>query len=176
MTGISTSSLTVIARVRAGARDELRERLQAADEGESPFARVAGTHFARWVLIPALKGADGRWLESEGSFLLMSAEFDSSPGEWTAALCANAGAAFDAVMGYCEGYPGSGDPAAVARFFAAHETRAGFTVAGHPRARVEQIQEALVLRERLRALALRGQAERLRPAELRAAWREVSGR
>jgi hypothetical protein len=156
------------------------ERLLAAlgDLGtreQSPFARVPGTHFGRFALIPALKGPTGADLESEGSFLLMCADFDPTPSEWTASLCEHAGAQVDGVLSNCEGFPGSHDPARVAAYFAAHNAAPGFTVAGYRRTTVEAVREALRLRLALRALAARGQAEGLEGEALREAWRQAAG-
>lgn len=172
MSGIGAASLTVIVPVRAGASDALLaelERLGSGDEG--PFARVPGTHFGRFVFVPALTGSRGEPLTSAGSFLLMCADFDSSQAEWSASLCELAGNQLDAVMSHCEGFPGSGDPAAVTDYFISHNAPPGFTVAGYRRIRVEDVREALRLQRALRDLAMRAQAEGLGGAELRAAWR-----
>lgn len=172
MSGIGAASLTVIVPVRAGASDALLaelERLGSGDEG--PFARVPGTHFGRFVFVPALTGTRGEPLTSAGSFLLMCADFDSTQAEWSASLCELAGNQLDAVMSHCEGFPGSGDPAAVTDYFISHNAPPGFTVAGYRPIRVEDVREALRLQRALRDLAMRAQAEGLGGAELRAAWR-----
>jgi hypothetical protein len=174
MSGIGAASLTVMAPVRADASEALLaelERLGSGDEG--PFARVSGTHFGRFVFVPALTGTRGEPLTSAGSFLLMCADFDSSQAAWSASLCEHAGDQLDAVMSHCEGFPGSGDPAAVADYFISHNAPPGFTVAGYRRIRVEDVREALRLQRALRDLAMRAQAEGLGGAELRAAWRDV---
>ena len=109
---IGAASLAVMAPVRAGASSGAAGGARSAEatETEGPFARVPGTHFGRFAFIPALTGARGEALESEGSFLLMCAEFDSAPATWTTLLCERTGDQLDSVMGYCEGFPGSGDP------------------------------------------------------------------
>lgn len=147
------------------------DRLSDGDQG--PFALVPGTHFGRFAFIPALKGARGESLHSVGSFVLMCAEFDSVPAGWTASLCARAGDQLDSVMGFCEGFPGSGDPTAVAEYFGTHNVPPGFTVAGYRRVRVEEVREALRLQRALRELAIRAQADGLEGALLRAAWVEA---
>jgi hypothetical protein len=171
VSGISRSSLIVFAPVRSGAEDRLLDALgQLGDAGPSPFARVPGTHFARWVFIPALTGPHDVPLEADGAFLLMCSDFDTSPASWTAALCEHAGAALAPVMDCWEGFPGCQDPLSVTAFFEAHNVPAGFTVAGYRRATVEQVREALRLHDSLRGLAVRARREHLAPSALRKAW------
>jgi len=179
MSGIGAASLTVVAPVRAdaGASEALLAALERLGDGDAgPFARVPGTHFGRFAFIPALTGTRGEALESEGSFLLMCADFDSTQAAWTAALCERAGDQVDSVMGFCDGFPGSGDLAGVANYFLAHNVPPGFTVAGYRRIRVEEVREALRLQRALGELAVRAQAEGLSGVDLRDAWREAVGR
>lgn len=177
MSAIAASSLVVLAPLRAGVEERLLAALEELGRGgQSPFALVPGTHFGRFALVPALKDPAGAAIESEGSFLLMCAEFDTPPAQWTAQFCARAGAELDAVMGCCQGFPGSGDPPGVADYFAAHNAAPGFTVAGYRRSSVEDIRAALRLQRALRDLAARAQAENLDGAALRRAWREAAGR
>ena len=103
----------------------------------------------------------------------MCADFDSAPATWAASLCERAGDQLDSVMGHCEGFPGSGNPTAVAEYFSAHNVPPGFTVAGYRRIRVEEVREALRLQRALGELAMRAQAEGLEGASLRAAWLEA---
>lgn len=178
MSGIGEASLTVMAPVRAGASasEALLAALERLGDGDAgPFARVPGTHFGRFVFVPALTGARGEALESAGSFLLMCADFDSTQAAWTAALCERAGDQLDSVMGFCDGFPGSGDPTGVTEYFMSHNAAPGFTVAGYRRIRVEEVREALRLQRALGELAVRAQAEGLSGAPLRAAWREAVG-
>jgi hypothetical protein len=173
--GVAHSALAVLAPVKQGTRDRLLAALAALDDRQlSPFAMVPGTHFGRWVFVRALKGPAGGLLESEGSFLLLSAEFDPPLPTWTASLCREAAAELDAVMGNCEGFPGSANPVAVTAYFSEHATAAGFTVQGYRQARVEEVHAALALRAALRALA--AQADELDGPKLRERWRTVAGR
>jgi hypothetical protein len=172
--GIAPSSLIVLAPVLPADGDSLVATLTALDEGErSLFAQAPGTHFGRFVFVPTLTGADGQPLPESGAYLLLAADFDTDPAEWTTALCWLAGGALDSVMRHCQGYPGSHDPAAVLSYLEAHRVPAGFTVAGYRRATVTEVREALRVGDELRALAARAQAERLAPGELRRAWNRV---
>lgn len=172
--GIAPSSLIVLVPVLPAAGDSLVATLTALDEGEgSLFARAPGTHFGRFVFVPGLPGTDGQPVAGSSAYLFMAADFDTDLAEWTSALCRLAGGTFDSVMGHCQGYPGSHDPAAVAAYLESHRVPAGFTVAGHRPATVTEVREALRVGSELRALAVRAQAQRLAPSELRRAWNRV---
>lgn len=167
----------MFAPVRAGAAERLLAALEGLGGGEaSPFARVPGTHFARWVFVPALTGPGDVPLTADGAYLLMCADFDTSPRSWAADLCHAAGIALGPVMDCWDGFPGCEEPARVAAFFERHNFPAGFTVAGYRRTTVEEVLGALRLHDALRCLAVRARRERLDPTALRAAWSASSSR
>lgn len=171
MSGIAPSTLAVLLPISPGAGEQVLaalEALGAPDRG--PFANVPGTHFARFAYVPSLTGPNGIALQEEGSFLLMTADFDSTPRDWTSLLCDSAGAQLDGVLKHCVGFPGSADPAAVAEYFSSHHAPPGFTVPGYRRATVEEVRAALRLKRNLTALAVRAQAEGLTGRALREAW------
>jgi hypothetical protein len=177
VSGIAASSLIVLAPVKQGAEDRLRTALAGLQEGElSPFAGLGGTHFARWVLVPALPGPDGTPIEPERSYLLMCADFDATVVDWAAGICANAGDTLGPIMECWEDFPGTTDPQALRSFLLARNAAAGFTVAGYRRATVEEVRDALRLRFELRSLASRAQNEALGPEALLEQWRAVGGR
>jgi hypothetical protein len=177
--GVAAESLIVFAPVEADAIERLRDALAAlADDGDptgasSPFARVPGTHFARFAIVPALTGPNDVRYDQLGPFLLMCADFDSTVSEWVQAVCTKAGEALGPVLHCWTGFPGLADPSAVTAFFESHNVPAGFTVKTHRSATVGEIREALRIKRELRALAIRAQAERLTPTELRDAWQDV---
>ncbi len=117
----------------------------------------------------------GEDVEELGPFLLMCADFDAAVESWTAELCGRAGGQLDSVMSFCDGWPGSGEPGAVAEFFMRHNAAPGFTVAGYRRATVEEVREKLALRSSLRELAVRAANGGLEGTALRRAWREAVG-
>lgn len=162
--------------VARASEQELLAALDALGDGsEGPFAAVPGTHFGRFAFVPGLPDPAGKPMAAEGSFLLMCADFDDPIGTWTSALCSRADSQLDSVLGFCVGYPGSSDPAAVAEYFVRHNASPGFTVAGYRPVRVDEVRSALSLAGGLRELAVRAQAEGLKGAALRRAWREAVG-
>lgn len=164
-------ALTVVTPVTAGREGRLREALDALPEGEtSPLARLDGTHFARWVVVPGLM--DGDALETpEREHLLFSSTFDGPADAYLAAMPRAIPEEADAVWGQCDGYPGAGDERRFAGYMLRHRLRTNLFVAAYPDATVPEVRQALALRRRLRAFAPRAQA--MAPAELQAAFREA---
>ena len=174
MTGIAATSLIVFAPVTSGAADGLQAALASLDGGgASPFSQIGGTHFARLVFVPALRGPDDEPLAKEGPFLMLCADFDADLDGWSSALCDRAHPQLERVLRCWEGFPGLSDAADLAQFLARNSVRAGFTVAGYRPATVAEIREALALRRKLRELAQRTQLERLGASALRDVWRRL---
>jgi hypothetical protein len=160
------AGLTVLTQVEHGHEEQLRAELASLAKGESsPFARVAGTHLARLVVVPPLRGR--RRHAIDGTFhLLLSCEFVAPLGDYVTALCEGLDDQADAIWGHCVGYPGRGEH--LARYLLEHQVRAGLSAAAYPEASVDEVRRALELRESLRhfVLAARG----LDPADLKPAW------
>ncbi len=166
-------ALVVMAPLRQGHDEELLAVLAALPTGPgSPFARVASTHFCRWLLVPALLGGDGEPVEPGQAYLLFTADFDGSLEEWSAVVAERIGADVDRVFEHCEGYPGSREGRAFLDFISEHRIEVGFSVVSY-RATVAAIRQSLELRRRLRELAIASQG--LGPSELRSAWKERFG-
>jgi hypothetical protein len=129
---------------------------------QDPFARVPGTHMARLqVLQPPARRLRARCRP----YLLLAADHDGAPEPWLAAAARE----LDPVLVHCPFWPGPHDPAEVVRWARARELQVGFSVVGSPGATVEEIAEALALRERLGRFA--AQNAGLDDVALHAAWR-----
>lgn len=162
--------LIVMTPLRAGHEDALLDALaQTPGDHRSPFARIAGTHLVRLLLVPALLGPSGEPLAPERSFLLFSAELDDDVDVWSSAACSRIGAELDRIWGHCSGYPGAADAAAFARYLDEHRVRAGFSLRAYD-ASLEEVRSALELRDRLRDFARETQGAS--PHELRVAWHD----
>ena len=167
----AADALVMIARVREGEVDAARAAIAAHwPAGESPFAAVGGTHLAR---LQVLRPPARRRRRAPAAHVLLAADVDGAPWAWVERLRAAAGAPLDAVLGHCAFYPGSAEPAAFARFVAANQVRVGFSVIGSPGATVEEVGEALALREELAGFVQRTQ--RMDAAGRRATWRAWRG-
>jgi hypothetical protein len=93
----------------AGREIALRAHLRAfPEDGRSPLARVAGTHFARWVIVPELKWEGPRQHPDalKSQYLLFSACYDGDLHAWLDGLRDGLGDEVDAIWGNCAGFSG----------------------------------------------------------------------
>jgi hypothetical protein len=153
-----SAPIVVLAPLRGGEADAARAAIAALDE---PFARVPGTHLAR---VQVLRPPPRRFRGRTRHYLLLAADHDGPPEPWLAA----AGRELEPVLAHCAFWPGAGDPAQVVRWARARELQVGFSVVGSPNATVEEVGEALELRERL--LRFAAQTAGLDDAAVHAAW------
>lgn len=164
-----SSPLIVLAPVQAAAVESLRATLRALPAGDaSPFARVPGLHFGRFVVIDHLEGRPGRPPAVTTPHVLMTTDFDGPLRLHLRALREAMGAELDAIFGRCPGYAA----ARFERWIAAHRQPAGFSVVACPGATVEQIRHWLGVRRALVRVA-RHDGD---PAALRTAWEAEFGR
>jgi len=162
------ASLTVLAPVREGELEQLKEVVARIPRGaDSPFARVASTHFARFVIVPSLLDGDGEPI-GQRSYLLFTADFDGARERWIKEIAARSADELDGALGHCDGYPGSADAVAFRAYLDRHDVGVGFSVISYT-ATVERIHRSLERQHELRALAARASA--LSPGELQDEWR-----
>jgi len=163
-----------MAPIQAGRDEDLLATLAAIPNGAySPFARVASTHFARWLLIGPLLGGDGEPVEPAQAYLLFTADFDGPLEDWAAAVAGRIGPDVDRVFDHCHGYCGSGEERAFLDFIREHRVGVGFSIAAHD-ATVAEVRASLELKRSLREFAFASQG--LEPSALRSAWTERFGR
>ena len=143
-----SAALIVLAQLRGGEADAARTAIRALDE---PFRDVPGTHLAR------LQVLDDRQL-------LLAADYDGALEPWLIAAARR----LDPVLAHCAFWPGADKPAEVVEWARDRSFPAGFSVVGAPHATVEEIGEALALRERLTRFA--AETEGLDDEALHAAW------
>jgi hypothetical protein len=143
-----SEAFILLAPLRAGEVDAARAAIAALGE---PFARVPCTHLARVQVL-----ADGQ--------LLLAADHDGSLESWLPAAARE----LDAVLAHCAFWPGA-DSAELLSWARDRSLSAGFSVVGSPHATVEEVGEALALRERL--LRFAAETEGLDDEALHAAWR-----
>jgi hypothetical protein len=144
-----SSAFILVAPLRGGEADAAREAIRTLDQ---PFARVPGTHLARVQVL-------------EDRRLLVAADHDGPLEPWLAAAARE----LDSVLAHCAFWPGADNPAEVVSWARERSLPAGFSVVGSPHATVEQVGEALALRERLARFA--AETEGLDDAALHAAWK-----
>jgi hypothetical protein len=137
-------------------------------EDASPLARVAGTHFARWVIIEDVVYEGGRQRRDalKASRLLFTSNFDGPLDAHLEALRTELGDDADAVWGHCAGYPGRADPPAFAAYFRNHQVESALFFGAYGDHTVAEVHANLARRTRLIEFAMAAQG--LEPAELRA--------
>jgi hypothetical protein len=163
-----------MAPVQARRDEELLATLAAMPKGaHSPFARVASTHFARWLLIGALLGGDGEPVEPAQAYLLFTADFDGPLEDWSSMVAGRIGPDVDRVFDHCHGYHGSGDERAFLDFIREHRVGVGFSIVAYE-ATVAEVRASLERKRSLREFAVASQG--LEPSALRSAWTERFGR
>ena len=133
----------LLAPLRSGEADAARAAIAALEE---PFARVPGTHLAR---LQVLRPPPRRFRGRTRHYLLLAADHDGAYERWLAAAARE----LDGVLAHCAFWPGAADVAEVVRWARAREVKVGFSVVGSPHATVDEVREALALRERLARFA-----------------------
>ena len=134
----------------------------------SPLARVAGTHFARWVIIDDVVYQGGRQRRDslKASRLLFTSNFDGALDAYLDALRTGMGADADAVWGHCAGYPGREEAAAFAAWLRAHQVESALFFGAYGDLTVAEVRARLDARTRLIEFAMAAQG--LPAAELQA--------
>jgi hypothetical protein len=154
-------SLTVLTPILEGRATALAAHLDTLEQGDrSPLARVAGTHFARWVVIDDVKyqGAGQRRRDHlAASRLLFTSNFDGPLDPYLNALRTGLGEDADAVWGHCRGYPGHGDLEGFARYMRGHQLEAALFFSAYGGHTLEQVHSDLDKRAQLIEFALEAQ-------------------
>jgi hypothetical protein len=144
-----SSAFILLAQLRGGEAEAARASIRALGQ---PFARVPGTHLARLQVL-------------EDRHLLMAVDHDGALEPWLLAAARE----LDGVLAHCAFWPGADNLAEVVTWARDRSLPAGFSVVGSPHATVEEVGEALALRERLARFA--AETEGLDDAALHAAWK-----
>jgi len=116
---------------------------------DSPFARLSGVHYARWVLIPELP-YDGYPQKPDvltSHYLLFTSCADETALDtYLEQLRDGLGAAGDAVWGHCTGYGGLHD---LPRYLLHNQLHPNAVFVQPVGGTVKRVKEALVLHDRL---------------------------
>lgn len=155
-----TTAFMLLAPVLRGHEQELENVLEALPRGrDSPFALLAGTHFARLTVLRALLDEHDEPLAPARAYLLFSADFDGPLAQWLLEASEALTHSLDGILVHCVGYRGERElgSAAVARTIAAYlrtyRVRPGFSIRSY-RASVAHIRHALELQPALRRFAV----------------------
>ncbi|MGY1690667.1 hypothetical protein [Geodermatophilus sp. SYSU D01105] len=164
--------LTVLTPVVPGEEGALREslaRLPAA--GDSPFSRVAETHFARVVVLSGApwryRGLPRRTRPLRMQYLLFTSTANRPPERHVEDLRDGLGPDADAVWGHCVGYPGHDRAAEFCRYLLHNRLPVHRWFAAYD-ATVQEVGDALDLRRRHARFA--GQTQGCDDVDLQAAF------
>ncbi len=144
--------LTTISPIIDGRTDgvhhaqELRATLARLPRGRhSPFARVSGTHTARWFVVDDLVSESYPAKEDHlnSKYLVFIADFDGSLEQYASSLAAAIPDVIDSVWGHCIGYPGSSRPLAVLDYIRDCQVNTTLYFGGYPGASVDDVLRAL---------------------------------
>jgi hypothetical protein len=153
--------LTVLTPVVPGEEHALEDSLaRLSRDGDSPFSRVAETHFARWVVLAGapwrVPGVPRRSRPLRMRYLLFTSTANRPAEEHVEDLRTGLGDDADAVWGHCVGYPGHERAADFHRYLLHNRLPAHRWFAAYD-ATVREVRDALVLRRRHAELAMRMQ-------------------
>ena len=153
-------ALTVLTPIRPGDESKLARYLDAlAARDASPLAHVAGTHFARWVVVGDVVYEGGRQKRDHLKLarLLFTSNFDGPVEPYLEALRTGLGSAADEIWSHCVGYPGSDDPRLFARYMRVHQIESALFFAAYGDRTVEQVKRSLAVRRDVIDFALSAQ-------------------
>ncbi|MDO9353666.1 MAG: hypothetical protein Q7T55_08220 [Solirubrobacteraceae bacterium] len=167
-----------ITPIRPGQEAALRATLAKIDRRQtSPFARIARTHFARWVVLEDFDtGADFHPQDEDRlgcQYLIFSACFDGDLDSWLDELIDELAPEIEAVWSHCIGVEPTA-PADVKRYLLHNQQDSGLFYSAYPHATVPEVRRVLKAQRDLRALAVR--RHELTPQELRDEFLEHFGR
>jgi hypothetical protein len=162
----------VLTPIRPGAEAELRAVLEGL-AGESPFARLPRTHFARLMIVPDMPVPAGVQDPLDGPYLLLTANFDGDVDSWLDELAAVVVPEAREIWGRCVGCPQPAEGAALKAYLWRNQLQSGVVFAAYGQANVAQIRGALDKRARLSDFVVR--AQDMDPAQRRAAFLEEFG-
>jgi hypothetical protein len=154
--------------IRPGAEAELRAYLDALPKAGSPLSRLAGTHFARWVILRDWVNDPSQSREDHlhNPYLIFTSNFDGPLDPYLDELCVKLAPEAREIWGRCVGCPPEATGPQLKAYLLHNKIDTGFFVAAYPHATVAQVKAALAAREQLIALAVR--AQDMGPDEL---WR-----
>lgn len=162
------TAFTALTPIRPGEEPALRGYLETLRQDGSPLARLAGTHFARWVILRDWVNDPSQSREDRlgGPYLIFTSNFDGPVDPYLDELCVKLAPEAREIWGRCIGCPPEATGPQLKAYLVHNKIDTGFFVAAYPHATVAQVKAALAAREQLITLAVRAQG--MGPDEL---WR-----
>ncbi len=162
--------------IMAGQEDELDARLAAWASGESsPLARMATTHFARFLVLHDLvyQGPPQVRDSLQSAYLIFVSNFDGDIESYLESMLDLMADEAEQVWGLCVGFPGTADRELLLAYLLHNQVDTTFFVSAYPDATVLDVRNSLTVRRRMADFAVAAQS--LDPTELMAQWRADFG-
>ena len=141
-----------------------------------PFARVDGTHTARWFVVDDLvsEAIPARQDHLDSRYLVFIADFDGPLEQYVSSLVESIPDVIDSVWSHCVGYPGSHRPLAVLDYVRDCQVNTTLYFGGYPGATVDDALRALFVQRSM--IEFVEQTRSLPSGELQAAFRRFRDR
>lgn len=148
-------AFTALSPITAGREQALYDVLTGIGE-PSPFAALAGVHFARWLILDAVADQPGQQRDGwPQAYLLTSTTSDGTAPPYRH-LHRLLGEHRDLVWGHCDGYPTDPTPEQFAGYLARCRVPTGRFYTAYPDAGVDDVRTGLDSHRRLVDFARRG--------------------
>jgi hypothetical protein len=153
-----------------GQEPSLRSYLEGLSQAASPFAKLARTHFARWVILPDWVNDPQQPKQDHlaGEYLIFSSTFDGPREGYLDELCELLRSEADELWGRCIGCPQPAAGAGLKAYLLHNQIDIGFFVAAYPDATVQRVRQSLTRREALIGFAVKSQG--MDPGDLQHAF------
>jgi hypothetical protein len=167
-------ALTVLTPIAPGREDALRRDLERFD-AERPLAKLRGTHFGRWVIVPNFRAEPGQPKPDDLGcpYLLFTATFDGGLDAYLDELCTKLETEAARIWGACIGAPDPAAGPALKTYLRHNQIDTGLFFSAYPQATVRRVKECLDTRKRTIAFAVRAQG--MEPAALQRAFLDEFG-
>lgn len=160
-------ALTFLMPIVPGEEDLLRTELEALGaDGVSPLARLARTHFGRWVICPDFV-TDPEQPEPDPlgcQYLIFSVCIDGEPDSYLAELCTELAPETRRIWRHCINAPDPAEGPELHAYLRHNQIDTGLFYSAYPTTTVGEVRRVLHQQAALRALAV--DASALDPAEL----------
>jgi hypothetical protein len=165
--------LTTLLPIVAGHTDALEAHLDGLDVDDSPLARLPQLHMSRLHVIRDLvyQGKPQIPETLDHHYLIFTASIDGDIDVFLQDFARLLGPDADAIFSHIIGFPGTGDPAAFARWVLEHKRDNGYFLSPWPFETVPRVHEALRVQAGFGDLATR--AGELSDADLQAEFRAL---
>jgi hypothetical protein len=165
--------LTSLFPIVPGHTDALEAHLNGLDVDDSPLARLPKLHMSRLHVIRDLvyQGPPQIRETLDSDYLIFTLSIDGDIDAFLRDFASRLGPAADAIFSHTVGFPGTGDPAAFARWALEHKRSNGYFVSPWPFETVPRIHEALRVQGGFGELVSR--SAELSDAELQAEFRAL---